>query len=329
MPSTSRETIDAAALQLLREAHSFVLVGHVRPDGDVIGAQGALSRGLMSLGKEVRILNPDQPGPEFAYLYEDCPFAVFEGGELPAHDVVVLLDFNEPSRCGAMQAAIERAPSRKLVIDHHPPTGEEWWDAAYLDFTASATGVLVHRVLVELGAEIDSVVAAGVFTSIVTDTGWFRYSNTDGETLSVAADLLETGIDPSAIYRSIYQRKPRTEPHAIAAVLARTELLGDGRLAVADQPLDCGDANALVDSDAVLDILRSVGDVEVVLYLREIEPGACKLSARSKSHYDVNRLARRFGGGGHAKAAGATIPGELSDVRARLIEAALEGLDGA
>ena len=301
-----------------------MLVGHVRPDGDCIGAQGALARGLESLGKQVTIVNPDDPGPMFAYLYDECPFHVFDG-ELPPHEVVVLLDFNELSRCGRMADLIARSSSKKLVIDHHPPTGKEWWDEAYLDMTASATGLLVWRALNELGAEIDETAAAGVFTSIVTDTGWFRYSNTDVETMEVATRILRRGVDPTRIFTSIYQNNPQTEPRAIATLLGRAEYFGDGRLAIVDHPLDAGDANELLNSDAVLDILRSVGSVEVVLYIRELEDGICKLSARSKTDYDVNVLARKFGGGGHAKASGATIEGTISDVRERLIEAALEG----
>ena len=231
-----------------------------------------------------------------------------------------------PSRCGPeLQAAIERAPSKKLVIDHHPPLRAPWWDAAYLDVGASATGLLVFRVLQELGVSIDRPTAEAVFTSIVTDTGWFRYSNTDAETLSITAELLRAGVDPTKIYGSIYQTMPATEPRALGALLERTTYHADGRLAVLDHPLNAGAANELSDSDTALDVLRAVESVEVVLYVRELEPGRCKLSARSKTDYDVCALASRFGGGGHVKASGATIEGSLEDVRRRLVEAAEEG----
>jgi phosphoesterase RecJ-like protein len=134
------------------------------------------------------------------------------------------------------------------------------------------------------------------------------------------------GVDPTRIFASIYQRNASTEPHAMGALLGRTEYFGEGRLAVVDQPLR-GDASLLENSDPVLDVLRAVDSVEVVLSVREIQPGLCKLSARSKTTYDVNMLARQFGGGGHVKASGATITGSLSDVRQRLIEAALRGFD--
>ena len=316
------------ALALLREGRRFLLVGHVRPDGDCLGGQGALARGLQALGKQVVILNADPPEPAFDYLTRELPYGVYAGGPLPEHDVVVLLDFNELSRTGPMAAALARAPSKKLVVDHHPYAGTPWWDACFVDVTASATGLLVWRILRALGAPIDALAARAVFTSLVTDTGWFRYSNTDAETLALASELVERGADPSSLYGKLFQRRPAGEPRALAAVLARLEYFAGGRLAVVDQPLGNGGAPALDDGDPLLDLLRAVEGVEVVVYLREIERGSCKLSARSKTAFDVNQLARRFGGGGHVKAAGATVAGSLPDVRARIVAAAVEMLTG-
>ncbi len=325
-PRRTSDLDDERAVALVREAGSFLLVGHVRPDGDCLGGQAALCRGLQLLGKRVSILNPDPPAAEFDYLARECSYGVYSGGPLPEHEVCVLLDFNELSRTGPLERPLSEHPSRKLLIDHHPYHGVPFWAAAFVDVSASATGLLVWRMLRKLDVPMDAVVAAGVFTSIVTDTGWFRYSNTDVETFAVAAELARSGIQPAALFATLYQRRPASEPRAIASLLGRLEYFGDGRIAVVDHPL--GDpADALDSSDAVLDILRSVGSVEVVIYLREVEPKLCKLSARSKTDYDVNELARRFGGGGHVKAAGATIRGALPDVKKRVVAAALEALE--
>lgn len=309
------------ALSVLREGRRFLLAGHVRPDGDCVGSQAALARALQALGKQVRIVNPDRPGVGFERLLRTGPFSTYEGGALPEHDVIVLLDINQLSRCGAMEPHLAASPARKVVIDHHPSHEAPWWDAAYVDVAASATGLLVWRIARELGVEPDPVLAEGVFTALVADTGWFRYSNTDAETLEVAARLVALGVDPAATFARLNQRNAPEEPLSLARVLGRLEYLAGGRLAVVDEPLG---ARPLADADAVLDILRSVEDVEVVLYLKELEGGACKLSARSKTSYDVNALARKLGGGGHVRAAGATIPGPLADVRGRVVRAALE-----
>jgi phosphoesterase RecJ-like protein len=315
------------ALDLLRSAGRFLLVGHVRPDGDCLGGQGALASGLLALGKEVAIVNPDPPARAFEYFTASLPFRVFDGRSLPAHDVCVLLDFNELARTGEMRPLLERHPSRKLVVDHHPFQGRPWWDARFVDVSASATGLLVWRILRALGVAPDGVAAAAVFTALVTDTGWFRYSNTDAETLAVAAELVERGVNPTRIFSALYQHRPADEPRALARVLARLEYAAGGRIALVDQPLAGPGEPELDDGDPVLDILRSVGTVEVVLYLRELEAGGCKLSARSKSDFDVNVLARRFGGGGHVKASGATLPGSLAQARARVLAAAMEQLE--
>ena len=169
---------------------------------------------------------------------------------------------------------------------------------------------------------MDRVAALGVFTSIVTDTGWFKYSNTDAETLMVAAEVCAAGVEPHTVFGSIYQRARPEQPTAIARVLDSLEYVAGGRAAVCSIP--SSDGQGLADSDEVLDILRAVEPVEVVLFLRELDDGRCKLSARAKSDYPVNELAARFGGGGHRKAAGATLSGPLSEARMRVVGALLD-----
>lgn len=325
-PSTAATTTaQEAALALLREGQRFVLSGHMRPDGDCLGAQAALADVLRKLGKEVWIVNPDPIEPRFDYLAGENDYRVHRGADLPRHDVSVLLDCSVLERCGDLGEALRAHPSRKLVVDHHIHEGEAWWDAAFVDVSASATGLLCWRIAAALGVELGTVGAAGVFTSIVTDTGWFKYSNTDAETLRVAGELVARGVDPDALYRAIYQRKRRSHPLETGSVLTTSEYFADDRLVVVCLPREEGKAAPALEGDDILDILRSVESVEVVLSLRELATGEVKLSARSKTDYDVNALAREFGGGGHKKASGATIDGTLEEVKARLVEAAVRG----
>ncbi|HUR29084.1 MAG TPA: bifunctional oligoribonuclease/PAP phosphatase NrnA, partial [Planctomycetota bacterium] len=314
----------ARALDLVRSGKRFVLVGHVRPDGDCLGAQAALSRTLTALGKEVWVINTDPLPPMLDYLAAAARYRVYTGGDLPAHDVSVFLDFCEIDRCGALAAPLRAASSKKLVIDHHIHHGERWWDEAFVDVRAAATGLLVWRMAQHLEVVLDARAAEGVFTSIVTDTGWFKYSNTDAETFRAVSELVAAGVNPSALYGAIYQRSSSDEPLGIARALERLEYFDDGKLAVVDLPLSNGPNADLSDSDAVLDLLRAVEKVEVVLFLRESRDGTCKLSARSKTARNVNELARRFGGGGHAKASGATMRMPLAQAKQALVGAALE-----
>ncbi|MCC6408600.1 MAG: hypothetical protein IT453_15665, partial [Planctomycetes bacterium] len=289
-------------------------------------SQAALARVLEKLGKEVWIVNPDPVEERYEYLSREVRFRTWSGGDLPVHDVEVFLDFCELSRTGPLEKVLAAHPSKKVIVDHHLFHGTPWWQAAFVDSRAAATGVLVHRIGRALGVELDRVAALGVFTAIVTDTGWFKYSNTDAETLGIASELVTAGCEPSRIFDSIYQRAPRSEPRGIGRALSRLEYFADGKLAVVDLPRAAAGEEDLADTDEVLDILRAVRAVEVVLFLREQKDGSTKLSARSKTDFDVNQLARRFGGGGHAKASGATLAGPLADARAKLIAGALEQL---
>jgi phosphoesterase RecJ-like protein len=325
-PSTPPDSAQSRALDLLRQGRRFVLCGHVRPDGDCVGAEAALARVLQALGKEVWIYNPDPPEPRFDYLAREVRYRTFEAGAaLPEHDVSVLLDFCELSRTGPLEPELRASRSRKLVVDHHVAPGEPWWDEAFVDVRASATGLLVRRIARALGVPLDPTAALGVFTSLVTDTGWFKYSNTDAETLAAAAELCAAGVEPHRVFSALHQRQPLEHPVTLGRALATLEYAAGGRLAVVALPLQPAGAGPL-DNDEVLDILRSVERVEVVLLLRELAEGGTKLSARSKGDFDVHALARAFGGGGHRKAAGATIPGRLPEVRARVVAAAEEAL---
>jgi phosphoesterase RecJ-like protein len=137
--------------------------------------------------------------------------------------------------------------------------------------------------------------------------------------------MVERGVEPDRLYSKIYQRNPPELPHEMAALLARLEYYSDGRLAVLAADPEGGPFDG--NSDLLLDVLRSVDGIEVVLFLRVAGDGRIKLSARSKGDFDVNALAREFGGGGHVKASGATLEGPMEQARGRLVEAALAHIE--
>src|SRR5258706_1033485 len=245
------------ALELLARGRRFVLSGHQRPDGDCLGAQAALASLLVDQGREVWIYNPDPPEKRYAYLSEKVPLRAFTGAELHVHEVTVLLDFSELSGTGELAPVLQAQPSKKLVVDHHIHHGPPWWDACYVDVAASATGLLVRRFARELGWKLDRAAAQGVFTSLVTDTGWFKYSNTDAETLATASEMLALGVDPARVFDALYQQRSRQHPACLGRLLARAEYFADGRLVLVDQPLAEKINPDLVDTDKLLDILLS------------------------------------------------------------------------
>lgn len=327
MSESRRASTDAArraAVELLRSGSRFLLCGHERPDADCLGSQAALASVLRALGKEVRLFEPDPVDRRYGDLGCTQAFETYSGGALPEHDVAVLLDFHELGRAGRLGEAVGAGGSRVLVIDHHPPSRDGRWDAAYLDSSAAATGLLVRRIARELEVPIDARAAEALFTALVADTGWFRYSNADAEAFAAAAELVELGARPARVYAALFQRAEPEQPIATGRLLASTRYHAGGKLAVAA----IGGADARFEVDDALDLLRAVEGVEVALVLREARDGV-RLSARSKKEYDVRELAARFGGGGHARAAGATLAGPLGEAVERAVEAALEGFAAA
>ena len=321
-PPTPTEA-QRSAIELLASSKRILLTGHERPDGDCVGSQAALARTIASLGGSAFVLNVDAPARSYGELLGFADFLVDDGSSLPDHDLIVMLDGGDLSRTGQLHDRLSASDAKKVVVDHHLHDGDAWWDAAFVDTAASATGVLVRRIAGHLGATLDASSARAIFTTLVTDTGWFKYSNTDEETLSLAAEMIGLGVRPAEIFGDLFQRQPMDHPLKLSGVLARTTYYADGQLAVLDLPLGRDGRPMDADSDAALDIVRSVEAVEVALILREVGASQCKLSARSKGAFDVQQLAASFGGGGHAKAAGATLDLSLSDARLQLVEAAL------
>jgi len=306
------------ALDALRAARRPLLVGHERPDADVLGSQAALARGLASLGAEPTVLNADAPPRGFDWIEPPCGFRHDRGGRLPSHDLIVLLDLSELARTGALAARLAASPAPRLVVDHHRLPADEEPTLAFHDERAAATGVLVARILAHLRAPLCPDTARAIALAVVSDTGSFRHDTTDAEALAVASLCVARGADLGEIHRRTAQQRDPRFPQALAALLARTRYLHGGRTALVDEPRSLGLGGIEGLSGALLDLLRSVGEVDVALHLRESADGVCRLSARSKPPAEVHGLAVRLGGGGHARAAGATLSGPLAQALERL-----------
>lgn len=302
--------------ETIRTRSRFLLTGHENPDGDCLGAEVALFHLLQALGKEVVIVNPDPLGRAYDFLTRHTPFRHARNDEpLPPLDVAVLLDCSQLSRTGALAARLRQSGATLAVIDHHVGSERGDGQVCYVDATAPATGALIRRLYRDFQLPLSPAAAEGVFLSLVSDTGWFRFSNTDHEVLSLAAELVASGVDASALYDRLYRRQQPEAARVLADALARHELRLQGALAIAclDKSLMERAARADFDTDQVLDPLRSLEGVEVVALLKERFDGAVKLSLRARREVDVQQIAAAFGGGGHKKAAGATLAGPLAD----------------
>ncbi|HEX5051795.1 MAG TPA: bifunctional oligoribonuclease/PAP phosphatase NrnA [Planctomycetota bacterium] len=316
---------------LLRTEHRFLLTGHENPDGDCLGAETALFHLLKALGKEPVIVNPDPLGKAFEFLRRHTPFQHARGDDpLPPFDVAVLLDCAHLSRLGSLGTRLQQSGKTIAVIDHHVGSEQGCGSVNYVDATAAATGALVRRLFRELHVPLNAPAAEGIFLSLVADTGWFRYSNADAEVFAMASELVAAGVDVSLIYDSLYRRNHPDSATLLGEALQRHRLLESGRLAMVslDRAMMERAARTDFDTDQVLEPLRSLEGIEVVALLKERFDGAVKCSLRARRDVDVQAIVAAFGGGGHKKAAGATLHMSLAQAEAAIEQGVHKALVG-
>jgi phosphoesterase RecJ-like protein len=318
-------------LQPLLAARSVVLTTHVHADGDGAGSQAALAAWLEGRGARVHVVNPT-PFPDSLRFVLHRQALVADLGTpeaaaaLDEAELFVVLDTAEPARLGDLAPSVPF--ERTLVIDHHPASAEVAGAVAVQDPSAAATGEMVYDLVTVAGDPIPRAAALGAYVALVSDTGSFRYGNTTPRVLAVAAELMRLGIDPEVVYRRLFATAPRRRLELLREALARTAADVTGRIGwmvvtheVVRRLGVEGD-----DFDGLIEHVRSVEGTEVALLFRETEPGETKISFRSNGAVDVNRLAREFGGGGHVKAAGATVAAPAEELVEPVVEAVRRAL---
>jgi bifunctional oligoribonuclease and PAP phosphatase NrnA len=308
--------------------HRVALSTHINADGDGCGSETALARLLAQRGLTAKIVNPTPWPALFDFLLDDdVPDASAKGGKALADiDLLVVLDISDLKRLGVLAETVRKLRVPRLVIDHHVPSDDPAGDVIVADTSACATGELVYDLARVLELEITPAVARALYVAILTDTGSFRFSNTSPRCLAIAAEMLTRGVDPEEMYQRVYASAPLGRVRVLAEALATLEAdpaHGLAWLSLSAGAVERHDVKS-EDLDGIVEHARSVAGTKMALFFRDLGHGKVKVSFRSTGDVDVNRFARRFGGGGHAKAAGAMIPGALEEVRARLVAAARE-----
>jgi len=320
-----REAILRLAEELV-PGRRVALSTHMNADGDGCGSEVALAHLLAQRGLDVRIVNPT-PWPElFDFLRGDgVDDQTARGAKaLKGIDVLLVLDISDVKRLGVLTDAVRALEVPKLVIDHHVATDEPPGTVGLCDTSACATGELVFDVARTLGLEITPRVAEGLYAAILTDTGSFRYSNTTPRCHAVAAALLAAGVDPEEMYRRIYASAPAGRLRLLAEALATLDVdaaHGLSWITVGAGAIEKHGVRS-EDLDGIVEHARSIAGTRMAIFFRDLGHGKVKISFRSTGDVDVNVFARQFGGGGHAKAAGALVPGTLDAVRETVVTAA-------
>lgn len=300
----SKQGTLARVISTLSAGKRFLVTAHPNPDGDAVGCMAAAWAVLRhELGREVVVYSPDPvprrlrflPGTE--HFVSEAPEGIF--------DTTLVLDCSD-SRLYAGNKLPPEILGTRVVIDHHK-TGGDFGEVLYIDHTAAAAGILLFRIFSAMGLDMARA-AEPLFCSIMSDTGSYRYQNTNREAMEVAGSLLDLGVDPWRIASHLYEDRPKGEVDLLARVLSTLEVSDDGRCAsvtvTSEMLSSCGcgpDA-----TDGLINFARGINGVEVAVLFRPRD-GGVRVSFRSRGRHDVSAVAARLGGGGHHNASGAFI----------------------
>jgi phosphoesterase RecJ-like protein len=321
-PSIENATFEQIG-EVLRSHQSFIILSHVRPDGDAIGSQLALGFALMAMGKSVRLINEDGLPENLAFLpgserIESPPADPVEA------EVAIALDTATKPRLGdaALHAASKAA--LWLNIDHHV-SNPKYGDLNLIDSTSPATGQILYDLITTLDLPMPAETRDAIYVAVSTDTGSFQYPSTTAKTYEMAADLTRRGVDVGSINSKTYDDHPYRRLELMRALLNTLERSPDGILAhweLLDQTrIDL--ALRPEDSEGLIDVIRAIRGVQLAVFFEELPDGKIRVSMRSKDRrLDVCKIAMEFGGGGHALAAGIRMKGPLAEAK-KLVLAAI------
>ena len=291
----------------LLERDKFVLLSHRKPDGDTLGSCAALCRGLRALGKTAHILENNEVTPLYAPLVEGLTKPQPEEGDiLVAVDVAA--DNMLPKAFESLKNCID------LRIDHHG-SGREYTPNEFVDGSYAACAEIIWELLLDMGVEPDEKMAEAVYVGVSTDTGCFRFANTNAHTFDVAGDCAATGADIFEWNRVLFDTNSLAKLRLQAWVVDHVKLLCGGKIALCALPSSVEEELGVSEDDMnnISGFLRSIEGVCMAALLRNAGEENTKVSVRSIPGYNAAAICEQFGGGGHAGAAGCSIRKPMND----------------
>ncbi len=314
----------------LQAATSLLLMTHVHPDGDGLGAMIALARAAEARGKTVQLFLPDGVPERYAFLVDRRESLGTQqlSRAADAAGRIVVLDTAAQSQLEQAWQSLTARTEKVVVIDHHL-AGEALGPVGWIDTSACAVGLMVLELLETMAWPIDQVAAEALAVAIASDTGWMRFENTDARCLRAMAGLLDRGVRPDQLYARLFQTD-RPERLALQArALDSLELHAGG--AVGSMQLQAADFDVTGarpdETENLVNELLRIRQVEVAIMLIENED-TTRVNLRSRGQVDVAAIARKFGGGGHARAAGLRSDTPVPELKTRLLAEAETALAG-
>lgn len=303
----------------IMKSNSIAITFHSSPDGDSIGSATALTLALRKLGKKCNILSKEKLSNTFSYIkiFDEVNGEDFE---VPNEtELLIVLDCGDVKRINA-NINLQNRNYEVINIDHHM-SNEMYGDLNYVDTKAAAVGEIIYKVIEKLNIVIDNDMAEGVYTSLLTDTGSFRHSNTTKNTHEVAGKIIDTGINFSEIHRKIFDNKEfnRIKLYGKVIETMTLECNSNAVFMILEQSMLEELNLENTDTSDLLMFGTKVASADVTVLIKEAE-GGVKVSLRSKEKVDVRKVAEKFDGGGHIRAAGCFIEKNPMECKKQLID---------
>ena len=296
----------------------FCILSHRRPDGDTIGSTAALCLGLRQLGKRAHVLYNEEISPRFAWLHENLTRESAEEG-----DCIVSVDVASP---GMLPKAFEHLLGRiDLRIDHHA-SATSFTEVELVDGGSASCAELVWDVLERMGVTMDAAIAEAVYVGTSTDTGCFRYANTNAHTFATAAKCAAAGARVFELNQELFETNTLGRLRMQAWIVDHMQLIAEGKMAVIAIPRAVEEELGVTqdDMDNISSFPRTVAGVCMAATLRETKEGDTKISVRAVPGYDATQVTVKFGGGGHKGAAGGSLKLPLEEAARAVTQVMLE-----
>ena len=322
---TSNQSL-AEIAELIRSKQRFVVMSHIRPDGDALGCTLAMGLCLRQMGKDVTMWNEEGCLEKFSFL-PHSNLVQKPPTEPENFEVAIVLDTAVKERVGTCLAGVKHADTW-LNIDHHV-SNPRFGDLNYIDSTAPASGQILFELFRQGDLPITYEMADCLYVAISTDTGSFQYPSTTARTYEIGAELVKMGAKVGELSQKLYESYPRRRLELLKSLLNALRFTSNDR--VASFALTQATSKSLgvlpEDNEGLIDYIRAVQGVVVAAFFEELEDQRVRVSLRSKDpRADVCKVAQQFGGGGHTLAAGIRMRGPLDEAQQRVLQAIDESL---
>ena len=293
--------------RFLLEHDHYTILSHRRPDGDTIGSTAALCLGLRQLGKTAHVLYNAEVSARFAWLHEGLTKEKVEEG-----DILVSVDVASP---GMLPKAFQNLLGKiQLRIDHHA-SATSFTDLELVDGGSASCAELVWDVLSMMGVNADQAIGEAVYVGVSTDTGCFRYANTNAHTFAVAAECARSGARVYELNQELFETNTLGRLRMQAWIVDHMHMIRGGEMAICAIPKAVEESIGVTedDMDNISSFPRTVAGVCMAATLRETSDDGVKMSVRAVPGYDATKVTEKFGGGGHKGAAGASIKKPMNE----------------